>query len=139
MNSDEKLLNAILGDEDWRRADVSLKARMLAKFNSRHRALRAMRWSGMFVVLAAITLAAAWQHRISSNEQEQVVNSGRALNPLDQSEPPPNQALPMLTDEELLSFFPPGSCVVAEIDGIPQLIFLDPEMERLYVSDIQSN
>ncbi len=38
------------------------------------------------------------------------------------------------SDEELLALFPRGSCILAEIDGRKELVFLDPKLERLYLS-----
>ncbi len=38
-----------------------------------------------------------------------------------------------ITDEELLSRFPPRSCFLAEVDGQMILVFYDPEVERIYM------
>ena len=38
-----------------------------------------------------------------------------------------------LTDQELVAAFPKGSCFIAEVDGKKELVFLDPEVQRMYV------
>ena len=40
-----------------------------------------------------------------------------------------------LTDDELLALFPEGSCFLAEVDGKKEQVFLDPEVQRQYVSE----
>jgi hypothetical protein len=38
-----------------------------------------------------------------------------------------------LEDEELLALFPQGSCLLAQIDGRTELVFLDPDVEAQYL------
>jgi hypothetical protein len=33
-----------------------------------------------------------------------------------------------ISDEKLMSYFPPGSCTIAEIDGVRRFIVLDPKI-----------
>ena len=33
-----------------------------------------------------------------------------------------------ITEEQLMAYFPPGSCTIAEIDGERRFIILDPEI-----------
>ena len=35
----------------------------------------------------------------------------------------------LLSDKELVSLFPKGSCVIAEINGRKELVFFDPQIE----------
>jgi hypothetical protein len=41
-----------------------------------------------------------------------------------------------ITDEQLVSSFPPGSCFIAEVDGRKELVFFDPAVERRYVAGV---
>ena len=134
MRSDEKLLNAILGDEDWRHADAAAKARVLGKFQSRHHLRRLGRAVCLIVPLSAALLYALWSPRPPEIAEVQSTGPQAPLSVPEKVEAPRS-----LTDKELLSFFPPGSCVVVEIDGEPQLFFLDPEMERQFFSKPRAN
>jgi hypothetical protein len=40
-----------------------------------------------------------------------------------------------LLNDELLSQFPPGSCVLVEVDDRKQLVFLDRDVERDHLAD----
>jgi len=39
-------------------------------------------------------------------------------------------AIPTLTDEELIASFPSNSCFLAEVEGRPILVFVDPSVEQ---------
>ena len=47
-----------------------------------------------------------------------------------QAEAPTNDVT--LTDEQLLAFFPPDSCFIAEADGRKILVFRNPELRQKY-------
>jgi hypothetical protein len=125
--SEEALLDAVLRDENWQTASASFKAEALETFRARQRVRRLTRWAGSLAALAAVIAGVA--HWFGPR--------GTASRPIMVAhvEAPKAPAKPRhLTDAELVAAFPKGSCFIAEVDGMKQLVFLDPKLERTYVA-----
>jgi hypothetical protein len=64
-----------------------------------------------------------------------VVRSPTGATTLEKPEPAKeSEHLQFLTDEEVLASFPKGSCILAEIDGQKELVFLDANLGRTYMA-----
>ncbi len=127
--SENVLLDAVLRDEAWQGTKATLKAGALAAFRRRQRLRRLTRTAAAALILCALLAVALWWPRPPAATPSPVVA---------RRDPAPQTAGPVryLTDEELLALFPKGSCVLAEIDGRKELVFLDPKLERLYLSRV---
>jgi hypothetical protein len=125
---EDALLDAVLRDQSWQSTNAAFKAEALGAFRTRQRAWRLTRWAGCAVALAgAVACLMHWPGRPVA------VTRQMAAKPPDA---PRASAKPRyLTDEELVASFPEGTCFLAEIDGKKALVFLDPNVERQYVSN----
>lgn len=121
------LLDAVLRDEAWQGTNAALKIDALVAFRRRQRLRRLTRVAATVLVLCALlALALRWSRPPAATPSPVVTRRSPS--------PKTAEAVRYLTDEELLALFPGGSCVLAEIDGRKELVFLDPKLERLYVS-----
>lgn len=122
---EDGLLEALLQDEEWQRANAAGKAGALGAFRAHHRARRLTRWAGGLAALAAVMVCGViWMGPRPAPRRF-------AATP---REAPALPAKPrLLTDAELIAAFPEGSCFLAEVDGKKTLVFLDPEVERRYL------
>jgi hypothetical protein len=127
---EDTLLEAVLRDDGWEAANAAAKAAALGVFQARQRRRRVTRWAG---VLAALSVAAAFAiHWLTGT----AAPPPRLLALKLPAPPPAKPEKPIcLTDAELLALFPPGSCFLAEVDGKKKLVFLDPKVERQYLSE----
>jgi hypothetical protein len=125
--TERALLDTVLRDEEWEAANTPLRAGTLAAFRHRQRQGRLTRaFAGALVLTASIGAACHWWgHSVATPSQ---VASHRTVAPKT-----PGQAR-YLSDSELLALFPKGSCVLAEVDGQRELIFLDPKAEQTYLA-----
>lgn len=124
---EETLLNSVLRDEQWQASDTAFKAQAMGAFRTRQRVRRMVRWTGGVVVFGALLASVIHLSKPAPLSQPQLAAARIET-------PKKLESTRFLTDEELLASFPEGSCFIAEIDGQKELIFLDPELERLYVS-----
>ena len=125
--TERALLDAVLRDEEWEAANTPLRAGTLAAFRHRQRRRRLTRaFAGVLVLTAAIGAASHWRGRGVATPSQ--VASSRPQAPKTQSH------LRYLSDSELLALFPKGSCVLAEVDGRKELIFLDAKTEQTYLA-----
>jgi hypothetical protein len=115
----DRLLDATLADDQWQAFAESLRVRALATF---HGAQRRRQWQvrGMQAAMVAVLLGGglAILRRLDSP-------------PAPIKRPPvptraPASSIRVVSEQELLAMFPPGSCVVAEINGQKELVLLDP-------------
>jgi hypothetical protein len=130
-----KLVDAALADEGWESCHDEIASAGLAalrgKKRSRHRLLLGVQVLGLLTAFAA-----AWWClnglRIGPGSQrvqmgDDVLNLTRtglqadALRAADGS----RARAAYITEEQMLAMFPKGSCVVAEVNGEKQLVFLD--------------
>lgn len=118
---DDPLLDAALADEQWQEFNASLRGQAIASFQT---ATRQRRWrrraAQCAIVLGLVTGALAWWPRPVAPVQ--VAGVTRPVAPVATS-----GTGRAFSEQELLSMFPTGSCLVAEIDGRAQLILLEPE------------
>jgi hypothetical protein len=121
------VLDAVLRDEEWQAAAATLKAGALATFHQRQRQRRLTRAAGAALVLtAAFVVAFHWSGRRAANPSQVVASRGQT--------PKKSGEVRYLSDEELVALFPKGSCLLAEVDGRKELIFLDAKVERTYLA-----
>ena len=120
---DSGLLNAVLADDDWHALNGGLKQQALAAMaqERRRRRLRVQIGQAALVVILLGSLA-WWFHQPDSR----VIATVSAP---DSPRPTTHQDR-FISEEEMLALFPPGSCVVAEVDGRKDLVFFDAEAAR---------
>jgi len=124
---EDTLLDAVLRDESWQTVSAAFKAEALGKFGARQRRRRLTRWMGCMAALAVAGVCAVYWFGRPPAAPPQIAVKQTA-------EPRKMGSLRYLTDEELLASFPKGSCMLAEINGRKELVFLDPDLERIYLS-----
>ncbi len=124
---EDPLVEATLRDETWQAANAAFKTAALRTFRTRQRVRRVTRWAGSVAAIAAVLIGVVhWLGRSAPTSSQVVV----AMTPVPKA---PDKFRP-LTDRDLVAAFPKGSCFIAEVDGRKELIFLDREVERTYVS-----
>ncbi len=128
--SDDALVKAMLCDEEWQTGNIALKAEALRAFTCACRVRRIRRWAAG----AATAVATAGLLYFSHGLFRTSGSPRLALLPPPSSSRSPVQAARTLSDQELVAAFPKGSCFIAEIDGEKQLVFVNPQLESLYVS-----
>ena len=127
MNSNRenlKLLNAALTDEAWDSFQSDLREQTSTALRSTRRRQTILKNSAQF--LAAFTLIAAlWitTHPLTSPHESK---TSAQLPPKQLELNSPNY----ITQDQMLAMFPKDSCVLAEINGQPQLVFFDPAQAR---------
>jgi hypothetical protein len=115
-NPDDPLLDGVLADEGWAALNAAVKSRALGALRARRRQRALLTWGGSAVGACALALA--------------TVNF---VSPPNTPAPGPVASVPPrhtahITEEKLMSYFPPGSCTIAEIDGERRFIILDPDI-----------
>lgn len=120
------LLDAVLEDHEWRRAQSDIKAEALTEFR---RARQRARFTPLGLAAGLVLLAAMTTFHFLRPPADQT-DVAPGWRPFSGESAP---SLTTLTDAELINAFPQGSCVIADIDGETQLVFLDPEDESRYL------
>jgi hypothetical protein len=108
------LVDAVLADDSWRDLSSDLRGRALATLAQARRRRHLRNRVGQ---------AAWWFHSPASNR-------GRATLASNSAAPTAAADDRFITESQMLAMFPPGSCVVAEVDGLKQLVFLDPQVAQ---------
>ena len=132
FSEEEALLNAALADESWQSLNSSLKRHALVAMCARNRKRRLRLWAGQAACTAALFTGALWwlgllpQPAVKPVNSRQIIAAGVAQ----KSETPLTSATAVhfISETEMLAMFPPGSCVVAEINGQKKLVILDPKI-----------
>ena len=122
----DPLLEAVLADTEWLAARAAGRMQALATFAAAQRSRRLARWGTVLLATFVIAVGAAWLNH------SPVPRPAAART----TAPPAARAATQdayLTDEQLVASFPPGSCFVAEVDGQPRLVFLDPRLAHRYL------
>ncbi|MGA2053335.1 MAG: hypothetical protein ABSH19_08490 [Opitutales bacterium] len=152
QNPRDPLLDAVLRDESWEPLNAAAKAAALRKLSALRR--RQWQWTAATAALAAVIAAAvilptlltspqpaasslSLAHALSSPPDN--ASSLQPFNPstLQSTSPAPAVAVstrPLespqhITEAQMLALFPKGSCLIAEINGQEQLIFIDRKVE----------
>jgi hypothetical protein len=125
---EDPLLDAVLGDDEWQAVNAAAKAKAMGAFHARQRRRRFIRGTSGIVALTAILAGGFyWVNRPTNNSSAKII----AVPEAPAKQPKTGRTL---SDEQLLAAFPPGSCFIAEVNGRKELVFLEPEVERLYVA-----
>jgi hypothetical protein len=117
-DSDQALLNAALGDEDWQALSSSVKRKALAVMGAERRKRRLRLWIGQAACLSALLLGFAWWLRPSLSSHAARRPSSSAPAPVEHQ---------FISEQQMLAMFPSGSCVLAEVDGQKELVFFDAQ------------
>ena len=119
-NDADGLLNAVLADADWQALNCSLKGEALATVGAVRRKRR-WRLSVVRVAAVAVLVIAAvwWLHSPAQNPGPATGAPGPSVRS--------DLGDIFISEDQMLAMFPPGSCVVAEVDGQKELVFLDAE------------
>jgi len=117
-NDVDGLLNAVLTDDDWRALNFSLRREALAAVGAARRRRRLLLCLGQVACAAALLIGAGrWLLPATPGNVPVPETSGRSVSARTEG--------PFISEEEMLAMFPPGSCVVAEVNGQKTLLFFD--------------
>src|SRR5438552_14647823 len=119
------LIHRALADESWSAFDARLRSDARQAFSA---AKRRRRLGYLTAQAAAILLTACvltWT--LASHPRR---STATALAAAAIAEEPSASLANVITEQQMLAMFPPGSCLVAEINGEKQLVFLDPTLAR---------
>jgi hypothetical protein len=127
MNDCEGMLDAVLTDERWQTVSEDLKHQALGALrHARQRRQLRMQISQAIFALILLGSLAWWFHSPASKSKSVVSQTADAIPPVSSAA---SQG-PFVSEEEMLAMFPPGSCVLAEVDGRKELVFFDVEAAR---------
>lgn len=117
-NDDDALLNAVLADDGWHALNSSLKREALAAIGEARRRRCWWLWTGRVACAAVLLTWAGWWLLLPAPSPAPVARrSGQPASP--------GAGAQFISEEEMLTMFPPGSCVVAEVNGEKELVFFD--------------
>jgi hypothetical protein len=118
-----KLIHRVLTDDNWDAFDAQLRNDALQTFAA---AKRRRRFAYLTAQVAAILVLAGGLTAILLHHPQPAPSSGSAMAAEVEKDA---AALPnTISEEQMLAMFPRGSCLIAEINGEKQLVFLDPKM-----------
>ena len=120
---DSGLLNAVLADDNWHALNSGLKRQALAAMAQARRRRRLRVQIGQAALVVMLLGSLAWWFRQPDSRTIATVPAPDSPRPITHQER-------FISEEEMLALFPPGSCVVAEIDGRKELVFFDAEAAR---------
>lgn len=123
----DALLDAMLRDDDWQAANAVFKTEALRTFHAGQRVRRVRRWVGVVAALGVVLAGSMyWFERPTPPSRPLAAKPAPVHNVPTQPQP--------LTDQELVAAFPKGTCFIAEVDGRKQLVFVNRQLERVYVA-----
>lgn len=121
----EALLDAVLKDDVWQTTDQELRTLAVDAIRGHRRRRRQWRMAAVALgLMAMIGLA------MRGSRPGPAAAMTPVATPTGSSSAPSPLRDRYLSDDELLSQFPPGSCVLVEVDDRRQLVFLDRDVER---------
>ena len=116
--SNDVLLNVVLADEAWHAVNSSLKREALAVIGAQRRKQRLRLWTGGAACAALLLIGVgSWLRPTAPSPAPVAQTSGQPA--------APRAEVQFISEEEMLAMFPPGSCVVAEVNGRKELVFFD--------------
>ena len=126
-----KLLNAALADETWHSFQSTLRTQTSVALRSNLRRRLLISYTLQLAALILV-IAAAWS---AFSPRSRSLSSGQNQPQLQASSPrsAPTSSAPgsgYITQDQMLAMFPKDSCVLAEINGQPELVFFDPAHAR---------
>jgi hypothetical protein len=120
------LLDAVLGDESWNALSDSIRTKALQAIQRRNRNRR-VRVAVLQVIclLGVLSAVVFWPGGLAHRNQQHlsVLNVPKAELASDTGEQ--NLRTHFISEDQMMAMFPAGSCVLAEINGRKQLVFLD--------------
>lgn len=125
----EALLDAVLKDDVWQTTDQELRTLAVDAIRGHRRRRRLRRMAAVALGLMAVIGLALRGPRSWPTAALAPVTA-----PTDPSSAPSSHRDHYLSDDELLSQFPPGSCVLVEVDDRKHLVFLDRHVERVHLA-----
>ena len=117
-NDVDNLVDAVLADDDWHALNSSLKREALATIGAARRRRCLRLWTGRMACAAALLIGVVWWLRPPTPGPAPVASSSGIP-------AAPAAGIQYISEEEMLAMFPPGSCVVAEVNGQKELVFFD--------------
>jgi hypothetical protein len=118
------LINSALSDETWCAFDARLRDEALGRFESAKRRRRVGKLVMRFGALLILATAAVFI-TIRPTAPSVVKSVWSASQPALPAAPES-----VISEQQMLDMFPPGSCLLAEIDGKKQLVFLDQKIAK---------
>ena len=115
-NESDVLLNAVLADDGWHALNCSLKREALAVLGAEMGRRRVRLWTGRVACVAVLLGGVCWWLRPSAPSSAQLAQTPGQ---------PAYTGVQFIGEEEMLHMFPPGSCVIAEVNGQKELVFFD--------------
>jgi|SRR5215472_17244422 len=119
---EDAFIRTALSDETWQAFYSELRNKAVGRFGSANRRRRARKLAVQcfaFGIIAAAGLYLAFPRPNAPNVRSASTSIERATPPLPRS---------VITEQQMLDMFPPGSCLLAEVNGQKQLVFLDPPL-----------
>lgn len=117
LNGLDGLLNTVVADDDWLALNASLKREALTAMGVARRRRRLQVVLCQAACAVALFTGVTWWLRSSVPSEIAVTPRGSHSVVATKGQ--------FISEEEMLEAFPPGSCVVAEIDGQKTLVFFD--------------
>jgi hypothetical protein len=119
LNDAQALLDAVLGDPGWQEWNSSLRQRSAVKVSATRR-MRRIRLHLAQAAGAALALGAVWWAPWTQTRTQMAtaINSAPTL-----IAPDPQ----FISEQQMLTLFPAGSCVIAEVNGQKELVFFDAQ------------
>ena len=131
-----RLLNDVLLDAFSDANNGSTRQLALASFRRARFLRRVCRLSAVATVIAGLAAGILlWQSRVTKETPGDLAANAHSVKPGRTQEPggQHSEALPTLTDEELVASFPPNTCFLAEVDGRQVLVFTDVNLQEKFV------
>ena len=126
MNDQEhknQLLTKLLSDDSFASFNSQARARAIRTFERHHRIVRAR---PLVAIMALALLSLTWPFL---PKQRHPANPEQAVSPTRHA-PAATDSSFLISDQELLSYFPPGSCSLVQTDGKAFLVFRNDDIKR---------
>jgi hypothetical protein len=118
------LIDSAVLDETWRAFDSRLRDNAIQSFAVAKRRRRVRRLAMQICVLVMVAGTAT----VLSFRQDPSSGAKILLRPSEPAAPVAPRSV--ITEQQMVDMFPPGTCLLAEVNGEKQLIFLDPKLAQ---------